>query len=319
MNEQENIVLETRRQLRQILRSQGVDASLLERIEQFRDRYGVEESEADRVNIPELPFYGKEVFEMAAVALLQGENILLTGTKATGKNVLSENLSFLFGRPLYNVSFHVNTDSASLVGTDTFRDNEVVLRTGPIYDSAKYGGFAVLDEINMAKNDAVSVLHASLDYRRVLEVPGYGRMKMHPASRFIGTMNYGYAGTKELNEALVSRFLVIDMPEVDEDTLRSVLTRVFPEMRERGLEQICGVFMDLEKKAANHEISTKPLDLRGLIAALRTVQGGIRPRLALRMGLVNKTFDVFEREMVDDIVQTRIPSDWTSDEIFGSN
>ncbi len=25
-------------------------------------------------------------------------------------------------------------------------------------------------------------------------------------------MNYGYAGTKELNEALVSRFLVIDMP-----------------------------------------------------------------------------------------------------------
>ena len=24
-------------------------------------------------------------------------------------------------------------------------------------------------------------------------------------------MNYGYAGTKELNEALVSRFLVIDM------------------------------------------------------------------------------------------------------------
>ena len=31
-------------------------------------------------------------------------------------------------------------------------------------------------------------------------------------------MNYGYAGTRELNEALVSRFLVIDMPEPEEDT-----------------------------------------------------------------------------------------------------
>lgn len=32
-------------------------------------------------------------------------------------------------------------------------------------------------------------------------------------------MNYGYAGTRELNEALVSRFMVIDMPEMDEDSV----------------------------------------------------------------------------------------------------
>ena len=32
-------------------------------------------------------------------------------------------------------------------------------------------------------------------------------------------MNYGYAGTKELNEALVSRFLVIDMPAQTEESL----------------------------------------------------------------------------------------------------
>ena len=39
--------------------------------------------------------------------LLAGENILLSGTKATGKNVLAENLAFLFGRPLYNISFSI--------------------------------------------------------------------------------------------------------------------------------------------------------------------------------------------------------------------
>ena len=31
---------------------------------------------------------------------------------------------------------------------------------------------SILDEINMAKNDAVSVLHATLDYRRSIDVPG---------------------------------------------------------------------------------------------------------------------------------------------------
>lgn len=298
------------------MEEQQVDAGLLEEIRRFRERYAVDEAVQNRVTRPELPFYGKEVFEMAAYGLLQGENILLTGTKATGKNVLAENLAWLFGRPMYNVSFHINTDSSTLIGTDTFRDNEVQLRTGPIYQSAVHGGFAVLDEVNMAKNDAVSVLHAALDYRRVIDVPGYDKIHLHEAARFLGTMNYGYAGTKELNEALVSRFLVIDMPPVGEDTLSRILLRIFPDMKAAGMEQVCGLFLDLQTKAANHEISTKPLDLRGLIGALKTVRGGLAPRLAIRMGIVNKSFDLFERELVEDIVMTRIPSDWTAGEIF---
>ena len=153
--------------LQEILRAQGVRRDLLDQIGEFKARYGVDPKAQSRVMAPQIPFYGKDVFEMAATALLQGENILLSGTKATGKNVLAENLSFLMGRPLYNISFHVNTDSASLIGTDTFKNNEVQLRTGPIYESAVSGGFAVLDEINMAKNDAVSVLHAALDFRRI--------------------------------------------------------------------------------------------------------------------------------------------------------
>lgn len=98
---------------------------------------------------------------MAIAALLQGENVLLSGSKATGKNILAENLAWIFGRPSYNISFNVNTDSSSLIGTDTFVDNEVRLRRGPVYQCAENGGFGVFDEINMAKNDAVSVLHAT--------------------------------------------------------------------------------------------------------------------------------------------------------------
>lgn len=298
------------------LQEQQVDAGLLEDIRQFRESHSVKDEVRDRIVHPEIPFYGKEVFEMAAYGLLQGENILLTGTKATGKNVLAENLAYLFGRPLYNISFHVNTDSSTLIGTDTFRNNEVQLRTGPVYQSAVNGGFAVLDEVNMAKNDAVSVLHAALDYRRVIDVPGYDKIQMDDAARFIGTMNYGYAGTKELNEALVSRFLVIDMPAAEEETLSRVLSYLFPDMKAAGMEQVCGLFLDLQTKAANHEISTKPLDMRGLIGALKTIRGGLAPRLAIRMGIVNKSFDIFERELVEDIVMTRIPSDWTAGAFF---
>ena len=298
------------------LRKQGVNEKLIQDLERYAAAYPVEEEVKNRVNKPDIPFYGKEILEMSVAALLQDENLLLTGAKATGKNVLAENLAWMFGRPVYNISFHVNTGSEELIGTDTFRNNEVQLRKGSISRCAQYGGFGILDEINMAKNDAISVLHAALDYRRSIDVPGYEKIDLHPATRFIGTMNYGYAGTRELNEALVSRFLVIDMPAHTEETLTYVLEQMFPEMKDKACRQLVGLFLDLQLKAENGEISTKCLDLRGLAAAVRTMKRGLSPYLALRMGIVNKSFDIFEKEIIQDVVSTRIPDTWTSDDIF---
>ena len=298
------------------LRKQGVNEKLIQDLERYAAAYPVEEEVKNRVNKPDIPFYGKEILEMSVAALLQDENLLLTGAKATGKNVLAENLAWMFGRPVYNISFHVNTGSEELIGTDTFRNNEVQLRKGSISRCAQYGGFGILDEINMAKNDAISVLHAALDYRRSIDVPGYEKIDLHPATRFIGTMNYGYAGTRELNEALVSRFLVIDMPAHTEETLTYVLEQMFPEMKDKACRQLVGLFLDLQLKAENGEISTKCLDLRGLAAAVRTMKKGLSPYLALRMGIVYKSFDIFEKEIIQDVVSTRIPDTWTSDDIF---
>ena len=300
----------------QYLEMQKVNQALIHDVERFRENYPVERETEYRVIEPSMPFFGKEILEMSIAALLQQQNLLLTGAKATGKNVLAENLAWIFGRPSYNISFHVNIGSAELIGTDTFEDNQVKLRKGSIYQCAQYGGFGILDEINMAKNDAVSVLHATLDDRRTIDVPGYDKIDLHPASRFIGTMNHGYAGTRELNEALVSRFLVIDMPPQTEEILRKIFAEAFPDGKKEVLEQFIGLFLDLQMKAENGEISTKALDLRGILAALRTIRQGLRPSAAIRMGVINKCFDTFEKEIVEDVVLTRIPDDWTSEQVF---
>ena len=298
------------------LREQGVDDLLISKVEAFRREYPVRQAAWERVVQPSIPFYGKEILEMAMAALLECSNLLLSGAKATGKNILAENLAWIFGRPVYNISFNVNTDSSSLIGTDTFRDNEVQLRKGSVYRCAEDGGFGILDEINMAKNDAASVLHATLDHRRIIDVPGYEKIDLHPAVRFIGTMNYGYAGTKELNEALVSRFLVIDMPALTEENLHRVIRHDYPDIRDEALDAFAGLFLDLQVKAANSEISTKAMDLRGLLAALGAVRVGLRPWQAVQMGITNKAFDIFEREIVSDMVMTRIPEEWTKEQVF---
>lgn len=300
----------------QFLEEQEVSPVLIGQVEAFRKEYPVHEAVRNRISEPKIPFYGKEILEMAMAALLQGSNLLLTGGKATGKNILAENLAWMFGRPSYNISFNVNTDSSSLIGTDTFRNNEVQLRKGSVYRCAEEGGFGVFDEINMAKNDAASVLHATLDYRRMIDVPGYERIELHPATRFIGTMNYGYAGTRELNEALVSRFLVIDMPELSEENLRKIIRHDYPGIKEAAEDAFCGLFLDLQTKAQNSEISTKALDLRGLLGSLGAVEIGLPPYQAVQMGITNKAFDIFEKEIVSDMVMTRIPEDWTKENVF---
>ncbi len=299
-----------------MLQNRGVSQELIDGVAEFRRKFGETPVDSRQVVVPSTLFYGKEILEMAIAALLQGENILLSGSKATGKNVLADNLCWIFNRPSYNISFHVNTDSASLIGTDTFAGDRVFFRKGPIYQCAEDGFFGILDEINMAKSDALSVLHATLDFRRLIDVPGYDRIYLHEATRFIATMNYGYAGTRELNEALVSRFLVIQMPSVNEDLMMAILQEAFPDGKEAALAQFAGLFLDLQEKAFNSEISTKPIDLRGLIGALSTIRSGLSPALAVRMGITNKSFDVFEHDIIDDVVSTRIPDNWTREDVF---
>ena len=203
-----------------------------------------------------------------------------------------------------------------LIGADTLKDGQVVFREGPVCACARLGGFGVLDEVNMAKNEALAVLHATLDHRRVIDVPGYERIQLDDAARFIGTMNYGYAGTRELNEALVSRFVVVDMPVISDENLQKLLRRSFPTLKREWAEQLTALFRDLRTKCDSGEISTKALDLRGLLAALHLIEKGIPSGQALDLGIINKAFEPFERQLVADAVWARLPRDATRDKLF---
>ena len=269
-----------------------------------------------RIPKPDNLYYGDEIWNQAVTALLCGENILLVGHKATGKNIFAENLAATFGRPKWDISFHVNMDAASLIGMDTFRNGEVTFRPGPVYSAAKSGGFAILDEINMAKSEAMAVLHATLDFRRTIDVPGYDRIDLHPATRFIATMNYGYSGTKELNEALVSRFAVIKMPMISKDNLIKLIQDKFETISEQAAEEFANVFLDLQKKCENSEISSKALDIRGLLDSIALMEKGLEVHTALDMGITNKSFDMYEQTLIKDTIGARISKKIKTEDLF---
>ena len=163
----------------EFLEQEHISPALLDGVRAYRAQYPAEPALQGRIPQPRYHYYGKEVWEAAIAALLCGENLLLAGSKATGKNVLAENLAQAFGRPAWDVSFHVSMDAAGLIGMDTFENGQVTFRPGPVYLCAKHGGFGVLDEINMAKNEALAVLHAALDFRRALHRHDELRLRRH--------------------------------------------------------------------------------------------------------------------------------------------
>lgn len=303
-------------ELLDFLRQEGVSESILSEVEHFRSFYRLKEEMERRIPTPQYSYYGKEIWEQALSTLLAGENLLLVGPKATGKNVLAEGLSAALRRPEWDVSFYINTDAASLIGTDTFENGRVTLRKGPILQCAEEGGFGILDEINMAKNESLAVLHATLDFRRIIDVPGYDRIVLNDATRFIGTMNYGYAGTREINEALASRFMIIQMPVITEENLKKLILEKYPDIKPDYKDQFAKLFEDIRRKCEGGEISTKALDLRGLLTAIRMMHRGLPAVQALQLGIVNKCFDDYERQLVSDMIAVRFPGDLGKESIF---
>lgn len=277
------------------------------KIDEFKNKYPIDSDLVERIPKPKFLYLGDDVLEEAIAAILSGKNILLVGEKATGKNVLAENLAYLFARPMWNISFHVSVDASSLIGDDTLKSGSVTFREGPISLASRYGGFAVLDEINMAKNEAMAVLHSVLDYRRRIDIPGYKLINVHPATRFIATMNYGYEGTRDLNEALLSRFAIIKMPRISDSDLVNLIKTHYPDLKDRYLTDIANFFKDLKDKANAHEISDTAPDLRGIFDGLDLVKEGLEFKEAMRLCLVNKIFDDYEADLIEDLLKARFP------------
>lgn len=121
-------------------------------------------------------------------------------------------------------------------------------------------------------------------------------------------MNYGYVGTREVNEALASRFMIISMPNISRENLDKLLKDTYPKLKEKYRKAFIDMFISLQSKSENNEISTKSVDLRGLMSAIDTMQIGLNPFDAIMMGIANKSFDEFERQIVIDTINTKIPA-----------
>lgn len=203
--------------------------------------------------IPQRLAGGLKDMEIIKRAYQNHQHVLISGPTGTGKTVCAQNVFAEMQIPMMRISAHDKMDFDSLVGRwipnprkGLNGEPDWVFIEAPLMLATKYGLPLVIEEINMARAEFMSFLHAATDDTRqviITDKPKHDNpqvsevINVHPNFILIGTMNVGYAGTRPLNEAFKSRFEIkmeFDYPEEAEKKLFPAwIKRLGDELRKK--------------------------------------------------------------------------------------
>ncbi|GAQ18491.1 denitrification regulatory protein NirQ [Oceanobacillus picturae] len=244
----------------------------------------------------------------AISALSMGKNILLKGPTGAGKTKFAETLSSLFHQPMYSVNCSVDLDAESLIGFKTlaYEGEKQVIEfvPGPVMNSMANGTFLYIDEINMAKPETLPLINGVLDYRRTITNPFTNEIvTANKGFGVIAAINEGYVGTVPLNEALKNRFVVIDVPYIEGEQLKSLIKSNTRLQDERMIDLFVSLSADLVQAAFQGKLSEDAASIRAILDAC-DLSSIIPPQRAVQRAIAAKLDEEREQEFIMSLAET---------------
>ncbi|NLM50151.1 MAG: AAA domain-containing protein [Clostridiaceae bacterium] len=121
----------------------------------------------------------------------------------------------------------------------------------------------MFEEINFAKPQYLAFLNSLLDDNGFVRLDNGEIVKRHKNFRFFATMNIGYYGTKELNQALFNWFgAVLEIAALSDEAISHMLIARVPSCK-NVVDKILSVYHKIKKKieAENLDIVISPRNL----------------------------------------------------------
>ncbi|GEL76555.1 ATP-binding protein [Tenuibacillus multivorans] len=250
----------------------------------------------------------KEILTDIIAALVQGKNVLLKGPTGSGKTKLAETLSSLFNQPLFSVNCSVDLDAESFVGFKTidYQEGKQIIDfvPGPLVQAMTHGHFLYIDEINMAKPETLPIINGVLDYRRQITNPLTNEViKAKEGFNVIAAINEGYIGTTRLNEALKNRFIIIDVPYLQGEQLKTLIQENTELKDDQLMSQFVQLSNDLIEASQQGKVSEDAASIRALLDAC-DLSSMIPPKRAILRSIIDKLEDDREKEVVRNLADT---------------
>ncbi|MDX5474437.1 MAG: MoxR family ATPase [Bacillaceae bacterium] len=242
------------------------------------------------------------------ISLSLGKNVLLKGPTGSGKTKLAETLSSIYHQPMHSINCSVDLDAESLLGYKTIQhvDGKATIEfiPGPVIEAMKKGHLLYIDEINMAKPETLPILNGVLDYRKTITNPFTGEVvKANEGFGVIAAINEGYVGTVPLNEALKNRFIVLEVPYIQGETLKQVLTSQSNLTDDKLVNKFVTFSSDLISLVKNGSLSEEAASIRALLDTC-DLSVFLPPIRAIQRGIVDKLEDERERAAIINIAKT---------------
>lgn len=258
--------------------------------------------------VPKVSNIVGNIHELETVALGIKENlpVLLIGDTGTGKTSFIRHLAHLTNNGFRRLNLNGSTTADELVGHYVIDDKKAGMRwvDGVLLDAIKNGYWLLLDELNAGLPEVLFVLQSVLDDDKFLVVAEHEGevVPLHKDFRIFATMNPSleYAGTRDLNKALLSRFpIVVQTTYPDAMHEMEIILSHVPSIKEKEMNLMVRVAEDIRKGKKNNTIgficSTREL----INWAKLTEKVGIKA--AAELAVLNKCELDTDRKTVEDI------------------
>lgn len=219
------------------------------------------------------------------------EPALLIGETGVGKTTVVRELAKDREKTLVRISLNGSTGVEEILGKWLADKGTTIWQDGILLSAMKAGHWVVMDEINAALPEILFTLHSLLDDDRsvVLAEKDNEVVKPHEEFRFFSTMNppEDYAGTKDLNKALISRFTAIlnihPLKDVDETSLLTDMYGVPADISYRLVDMANKL-----RKAKQEDKIFYFCSTRDLVQAGKLLGAGLDLNLAVAASVINK-------------------------------
>ena len=180
--------------------------------------------------------------------------ILFHGPAGTGKTISCKLVCQEIGLPIMEVINCTENLDEFVLGKYIPEDDRIVFKESYVTKAVRYGGAVVFEEINFARPQYLAFLNSLLDDNGFVRLDNGEVVRRHPNFRFFATMNLGYFGTKELNQALYNRFnAILELAALSDEAIARMLTARIPECADK-VDKILGVYHKLKKKIDSEEL-----------------------------------------------------------------